>query len=276
MTDYNVKRDRWGRPLLLPSGKTSESDRKPYTRVSTLAKALDDTSGLMSWAKAMVAIGTVKERQLSARVASLLSKDGDSTYANNKTALRDITEKAMVSAGSGRAADAGTSLHEFTEVVDAGQWPAYLPWEAEGPLKAYAAALEKAGITVIDTEPFLAIDDIMAAGSMDKLLKLDGKVMGGDVKTGTNNSKYPLGVTCQVACYVHGERYDVETDERTPLHPEIDLSTGLLIELPREANKYGKFECPIYRIDLDYGWRAVKLALNVREARKIPRLERIA
>jgi hypothetical protein len=42
----DIKRDRWGRPLITPpdGGKPV-----PYTRVSTLAKALDDKTALMRW-----------------------------------------------------------------------------------------------------------------------------------------------------------------------------------------------------------------------------------
>lgn len=41
-----IQRDRWGRPLITPpdGGKP-----KPYTRASTLAKALDDNQGLIDW-----------------------------------------------------------------------------------------------------------------------------------------------------------------------------------------------------------------------------------
>ncbi|MBF6330837.1 hypothetical protein [Nocardia transvalensis] len=287
MTDYSVLRDRWGRPLLYPRDDLSYElyrqhkaagviEREPYTRASTMAKALDDQSGLIGWAKAMVAIGLVKERSLGARVASLLSRDGANAYANNKTALRDITEKAMTAAGSGRAADSGTAFHEFTEIIDDGGWPEYMPYEAEGPMRAYADLMQKARARVLDKEPFLTVDEIRVAGSMDKLLNVDGMVMGGDVKSGVNNSKYPLGVTCQCAIYAHGERYNPETDERSPLHPDIDLKQAVLIEIPREKNKYGKFEAAMYLLDIDYGWDAVQLALDVREARKIPKLKRIA
>ncbi|RJO79331.1 hypothetical protein D5S18_03090 [Nocardia panacis] len=273
MTDYRVQRDRWGRPLLIPKGET---EREPYTRASTLAKALDDGAGLMNWKAAMVALGVVQDRPLSARVAALLSRDGHHAYANNKSAMRDITERAMVAAGSGRAADSGTALHELAEVVDAGRWPAVMPPEAEGPMRAYAETMTAAGVTVLDSEPFLAVDDIRSAGSMDRLIKLDGKVMCADIKSGTNNSKYPLGVTCQTAIYAHGERYHIEDDSRTPLHPDIELATAVLIEIPREPNKYGKYEVPLYALDIEYGWDAVQLALRLREVRKIPALRRIA
>jgi hypothetical protein len=41
-----IPRDRWGRPLIEPP-----DGGKPigYTRVSTLAKALDDKTSLMDW-----------------------------------------------------------------------------------------------------------------------------------------------------------------------------------------------------------------------------------
>ncbi|QIS21283.1 hypothetical protein [Nocardia terpenica] len=273
MTDYNVTRDRWGRPLLVPKGGT---EREPYTRASTLAKALDDSSGLMSWKTAMVALGIVKERSLAARIASLLSKDGDAAYTQNKSALRDITEKAMAAAGAGRAADSGTAFHELAEVIDDGRWPDFMPPELEEPMQAYAETMRAAGVTVLDKEPFLAVDVIRCAGSMDRLVEIDGKIRAADIKSGINNSRFPLAVMCQTAIYAHGERYNVEDDSRSVLHPDIDLEKSLLIEIPREPNKYGKFECALYELDIEYGWRAVQLALELREVRSVPKLKRIA
>ncbi|KZM68459.1 hypothetical protein AWN90_11350 [Nocardia terpenica] len=230
----------------------------------------------MNWQAAMVALGIVKERSLAARIASLLSKDGDAAYSRNKTALRDITERAKAAAGAGRPADSGTAFHELAEVIDGGRWPEYMPPEIDGPMRAYAEAMQRAGVKVLDKEPFLVVDEIRCAGSMDRLISLDGMVMAADIKTGTNNSRFPLSVTCQTAIYAHGERYNVEDDTRSPLWPGgVSLDTALLIEIPREPNKRGKYECGLYKLPIDLGWRAVQLALDVREMRKMPKLERI-
>ena len=46
-----VERDRWGRPKIkLPDG----AGWKNYTRATTIAKAMDDTSNLQQWGERMV------------------------------------------------------------------------------------------------------------------------------------------------------------------------------------------------------------------------------
>ncbi|MBF6333422.1 hypothetical protein [Nocardia transvalensis] len=245
--------------------------------MSTLAKALDDQSGLMQWQSAMVALGVVRERALMARLAAMLSADGYDAYAKNRADLRDITKRALAAAGADRASDNGTAWHIFTEVVDEGQWPEFIPPEAEGPLQAYAETMRRAGVKVLGKEVFVAVDEVRSAGSMDRLLSLDGDVMGADIKSGRNNSRYPLAVTCQTAIYSHGERYNVADDTRAPLWPDgVNQETALLIEIPREPNRFGKYECGLYKLPIDLGWRAVQLAMDVREMRKMPKLERIA
>ena len=47
-------RDGWGRPLIVPEGG---GKAKPSTRVSTLSKALSDSTGLTKWKMRMVLRG---------------------------------------------------------------------------------------------------------------------------------------------------------------------------------------------------------------------------
>ena len=52
-----LPRDRWGRPLITPPDGTTPV---PYTRVTTFAKAVEDTYHLGRWAERMVALGMAK------------------------------------------------------------------------------------------------------------------------------------------------------------------------------------------------------------------------
>ena len=60
-----ISRDRWVRPLITPVG-----GGKPvgYTRVSTLAKALDDTTNLTAWKLRTAAVGLAKSPSVIDRV----------------------------------------------------------------------------------------------------------------------------------------------------------------------------------------------------------------
>lgn len=274
-----------------------DSDKpEGYTRVSTLAKALDDKSGLINWKASMAMIGLMKSKPLQSRVLSMVAKGGN-LYHDNKKPLAEIVDKATDLAGAGDAAERGTSIHSFTEMIDDGtlDW-GYVPDEFKGPLEAYGAATE--GFTVLDTEVFVAIDEpvgdtvLRSSGSMDRVLDVPGVgVVVGDVKTGANEPKFGLGCTCQVATYSRGRRYRDDTFIGTPafsdgdldpngvswrkdLWPGVSKSVGLMIHLPLEMVR-GKYVCDMYVLDLEHGWKAVETAVTVREVKKLPKLEKL-
>lgn len=295
MTDYNTPRDRWGRPMLYPP----DSDkREGYVRVSTLAKALDDKSGLINWKASMAMVGLMKSRPLQARVLSMIAKDGG-VYANNKKPLAEIVDKATDLAGASDAADKGTSIHTYTEMLDHGEldW-SYVPDDMKGPLEAYGARMES--FTVLDQEVFGAVDTevgshiLRTSGSMDKVMDVPGVgIVVGDVKTGANEPKYPLGCTSQVAVYSRCKRYRDDVFKgspefecspewadpngkswRKPLWDGLSTSLGVMIHLPLERVR-NKFVCDVYVLDLELGWKAVETAVAVREVKKLPKLEKL-
>jgi hypothetical protein len=83
-----------------------------------------------------------------------------------------------------------------------------------------------------------------------------------DLKSGKSEAEYPLATCLQIATYANGKRYDPETGERSPLHEEIDLETGVLIHMPPSGG------CGLYALDLVRGWEAAQLAVQVSAVRK--------
>ncbi len=291
MTDFNVQRDRWGRPLLHPPGG---GKKVAYRRVSTVSKLLDDKGGLINWSASMAMIGLMKSKPLQARVSAITARSQD-PYNDAKGALKEIIESATQIAQAQGRADYGTAIHEFTELLDAGQldWE-YVPDALKGPIEAYQEATRH--LTVVDTEVFVTVDHegmgLRVAGSMDRLYR--HKELGvcvGDLKTGAKEPSYPMGVTTQVAIYSRGERYrDADfsgspgfddgqpnadgTAFRKPLHPHVNKSTGLMIHCPLEQVR-GKYIFHIYALDLERGWRNVELGTEVEGARRPGKLERL-
>lgn len=246
------KRDRWGRPLIVPAGGGKPI---PYVRVSTLAKVLDSKEALMAWKQRMTAIGLGKRPDLAQRAAV--------TDPADKRALKEIVEAAMAAAESDRAANVGTTLHSLTEMLDKGTLESCPP-EHIADLTAYEMATKP--LQMKAAELFVVNDELQAAGTFDRLVTLpDGRLAIADLKTGQHDNNYPHGVTTQVSIYANSYLYDVATDTRMGYLPDLGVSTevGILVHLPA-----GKADCRIYELDLTVGYALAKTAVAVREIYK--------
>lgn len=248
-----IARDRYGRPLIVPP-----NGGKPvaYTRVSTMAKALDDLNQLMLWKQRKVAEGLLRRPDLLTRVAGAIANgDPDTDWATKKD-LNAICGEATEAAGSSKGSSAGTGFHALTEAVDRGEEPAFIPPADEARLDAYRQATTH--LKPLGAEVFVVCDELQVAGSFDRLwLCPDVMVRVGDLKTGKSEADYPLATAIQIATYANSQRYNVETGERTPLAENLDLTTGLLIHMPPKGG------CEVIPLDIELGWRAARLAAEV-------------
>lgn len=281
MTDYTIKRDwqdrPWistdGGPLRYEEGRKSPVNAVAYQRISTFAEILDDKKGLLDWAAANAAIGVVRDAAIYAQLAHLSSAHRDPwNVPEAKAALKPLVARAQQVAGGDDAAGMGTAFHGLAELIDRGAEPEFVPPPMIPWLSEYRTTM--AEWEVLDTEVFVVVEDLQVAGSGDRLLRhrKTGRVVAADIKTGKSDPAYPLKVTVQVAAVAHGERYDQQTGTRTPLHPDIDLDHGLLIHAPI---RHGEPRCVLYPLDLKVGWDLARLAADVRQARKMPKLEAI-
>lgn len=246
MTDGDVPRDRWKRPLIVPP---HGGDPVPYTRTTTLVGAIDDTHGLMAWKSRMTALG------LSVRPDLLLSVTAN---RDDKRELDAITEKAQEAAGAGNAANTGSALHILTEAVDRGEKLPPLPDSARRDLDAFRRAT--APLEVVAIEKFVVNDEVNAAGTTDRIYRLGGQLFIGDTKTGSIELGI-LKIAAQLATYARSKGYDITTGARHDLG--VSLDWGLIVHLPA-----GKATCTIHWVNLQIGWQAAQLALAVRELRK--------
>lgn len=279
MTDYSIVRDYWGRPyvstdgpLVFEQGRKGPVNGEAYTRISTMAGALDDKGGLVDWAAAMAMIGVVKSKSIYAQVSHLASAHESPWYVPAaKKPLKELVEKAKDLGGASDAAGLGTAFHGLAEELDKGHPPQFVPSELGPWIAARQAALEDFEPVLI--EPFVVCDQLKVAGNPDRFLrhKHTGIVYAADDKTGTDEPKYPLKVTIQVAIASRSCLYDQPTGERTPI--ECDTSRGLLIHTPIRGEVP---QCSLYWLDLDKGWELAQLASVVRDSKKIAKLERVA
>lgn len=258
----DIPRDRWGRPLITPveGGKPI-----PYTRVSTLAKALDDKTALTAWKCRQTALGLAARADLVAKTKAVGETD--------KRSLDEVVNEALAAAASDRAANVGTALHAMTEKIDAGVDPDTLVDRLDPlflDLVAYQQATGHLGMEA--AELFVVCDELQAAGSFDRLVNLPGYgLVVADLKTGQHEPNYPHGVAQQIAIYAHGTLYD-EKQGRIAALADLGVRTdvGLLIHLPAERGT-----CDLYVIDLDHGWALAQTAVMVRAAYKTKPLTKL-
>ena len=173
-----IVRDRWSRPLIVPP-----EGGKPvaYTRVSTLAKALDDLNQLMMWKQRKTAEGLLRRPDLLTRLSGAIANGDPDTDWPTKKDLNRICSEAVEAAGASKGSSAGTGFHALTEAIDRGEDPQYVGADDRARLDAYRKATE--GYTPLAAETFVVCDELRAAGSFDRLwLCPDGAVRVGDLK----------------------------------------------------------------------------------------------
>lgn len=265
-----LKRDHYGRPLLIPAGGT---ERVPYTRMSTLSGYLTDDFGLGLWTQRLLALGMSYREDLCAMAASLpplndakrdkksLSKAEIAQDRDTKSKIDEYIEQALESAGRNYKANMGTSIHSFVERGTSDLAPERIKPDIDSCFAEFA----RHGIEILCSELFVANDSLMAAGSFDHIVRHpEYGVIGADVKTGQVDGK-GLAFCTQVAGYMGGDLYDPETDRRQPLEAatggeQINRDVGLLIHIP-----LGGGRTTFYKLDLTRGFE--RLATHVRTAR---------
>lgn len=248
-----VPRDRWMRPVI---------DGNTYTRVSTLAKTLDDMNALLDWNARITALGLARSEDLIAAIAT--------TDPDDKKTLNKIVAQAKERAQSTAKATIGTAVHAATVLADRGQDLNGLPDKVKTDAHAYRAALDSHGLTPLAAELFVVADHVNAAGSFDRLLRGPNKVVVADIKTSANpdTAKWAgLAWAIQIATYAHGRpwlpgRGVVDWAELDL--PEPDLNRGLVIHITQ-----GTGTVRLYTVDLRAGWVAAQLAREVLDHRKL-------
>ena len=262
-----IKRTADGRPYIIPpeGGKP-----RPYTRVSTFARALEDGASLVAWKQRMAVKGAVEHPELI---------PGGVDWTQPRFAAPVICT-LMDAAGANDAAYYGTALHSLSEIFDFTDEDLRQFNPSDQLLAGMDAYVEATkDIQMLEGEVFVVNDEYGCAVTLDRLMLIppttitmpdgqvlylpDGAVCIGDIKTGTLHTQENA---IQMAMYAGGKRYDPITGERTPLHPDLDLRFGIIIHVPR-IPKPGVIPASLVGIDLTAGVALADLALEVRKSR---------
>lgn len=223
------------------------------------------------------------DRSARSEVVTLINEyDGDPWYngddgtpRSGKTRLKAAVEQARTTAGQNNASSAGTEMHKLGELHNEGKTPKVVQAHLKEPFEQYKQAVEP--VEFMQQEVLVVNDHLKLCGSADYLMALPGgittpdgvfhaeeMVVVGDLKTGRWDAKRPMSVTCQLTAYGTGEKYDQETNTRTPLHPSINNDWGVMVHFPiMEKNPQVRF----YWVDLKLGLEACILAQQVEAMR---------
>jgi hypothetical protein len=224
----------------------------------------------------------------------------DPAHPEDKQRLAALADRALNLSGAHDKRERGTYLHTLSEYADRGEpLPASASASDIRDMAAYMA--ETVDFEVRAVETFVAVPELRTGGTFDRLLEYvgpgpDGEhiegLFIGDLKTG-DIERSKLKIAMQLAVYSHGEVYDhtrfpvdpmdrkalaawkkrevAEADAAqayTPL-PGVSQKWGIIISLPA-----GTGACELHWADLESGWRAAQLALDVRQMRSAPHVLR--
>ena len=253
-----TRRNRWGQYLVVPP---EGGEPVGYIRATTIAKTLDDGSGLIGWGKRMVALGLSQRPDLLALIAT--------TDDTDKRALDKVCERAAEAGGSTIRRDLGTAFHSAMEAsyesFDA------VPAAFLEDVVAVHEALKAAGLSVVPglVERIVVHDRHRIGGTFDLVLTDGERNYISDLKTGSSVAYGSLGFAVQLAIYANadamyaqGHKKDGSADTRQPM-PDLDKSKGIILHA-----QLGEAKCDLHWIDLEIGAKALDLAMTVREIRK--------
>jgi len=242
----------------------------PYTRASSLSETIDNTWGIHTWEKRLVALGMALRPDLCAEAVRLppipMDVQPETAKRDKITRVRldEIADEAAQAAGRDIKADYGTVFHRLTEPGNGETTPE----EMRADIAAFEKCLTDERITILSTEQFVACDELTVAGTFDHHLDVDpesrlGRLIGsdssvtiGDKKTGQFK---PHEWAIQLSIYAHGVPYDWETDTRPHDGTVVNQKWAIVFWAPRR-----KGICKAVPVDIAEGWRMAQIAAAVR------------
>ncbi|QLF84009.1 Cas4 family exonuclease [Gordonia phage Upyo] len=238
-----------------------------YTRVTTGAKTLDDTTGLEKWKLRSVVQGI--------KAHPYLLDDVD-PYAEDKDlrrTLEAVADRAHQLNGGEWASEFGTAIHAWAEAVELGAvaWDA-VPAQFKPHVEAYFKAMIRYGITTpSDPEGRPYVERIVYnpvtdwVGTFDRIYQLaDGSWCIGDVKTAKDLSYSYLAISVQLADYADAALILSNDGTRWESMPKLRQDIAVVAWVPSNADPA---KADMISIDIQAGRQALEAAVLIREMR---------
>lgn len=263
-TDLGPNGERWrmggygGKQRLIPDAKTGEL--KPYMRVSTFAKTLDDGFGLMAWKAWMAVRGASHDKAL--REAALHAE---------KTPKK-VIDGLVEAGGGGIKRDRGKDRHTLLAMALTGAPMPDMPPTARAELDRILRLIDDLG-EIVAVEAPVVCDDWQLSGTADLILRSraqkreegrPGTRAGGmpivaDFKTGGD---YRLPAAIQLVAYARSRFWDFDSETRGELVAP-SLPRLVMIHAPQDGA-----EPRLITLDPHRARAAADLAWQVRRIRK--------
>lgn len=249
-----------------------------YTRASTVAKTLEDTFMLDSWAKRMMILGILDDEQVLPLIRHNIEKAMDTRgwewgdqenmllARELRTPLNRAAEDAQFASGASRAAEFGTAVHAWCEFVDHGGSLWEVPEMFRAHVFQYLQTVAKAGLRATPewTERIVLNAKFGIAGTLDRLFwDHTGKLFLGDIKTSKGMDFSWLYFAIQLAIY-HSADYVLSLDGTMwePM-PALDPDTALIALVPSNDAEAAR----IVPMNMRFGAGALDTAMAVRAYR---------
>lgn len=253
-----IRRDRWGRYLVVPSYGQKP---KGYTRATTVAKALDSQDGLMKWNGRMILLGLMQR-------PDLLALAGTIDESNSKE-LNRLCDQASEAGGSVTRRNLGTAIHSMLEqsLTD----PDYqTPEQYRADIEAIHRAVKEAGGEFLTdmVERVVVLDELGIAGTFDGIIRIGGILYLFDLKTGSMFGGLSWAIQLSIyahadALYLQGLDKDGSQDTRFPM-PVVDQNRAIIIHC-----EPGSGHAELHWLDIATGYEALQVAMKVRDYRNV-------
>jgi hypothetical protein len=241
-----------------------------FTRVSTIAKMLEDTYHLDQWKDRMLSKGLAMRPDLVMLAGA--------TPLEDKRAFTDLVKSARDTAGGSEGANHGTAFHSLTEIVDRGEpVPQGTHPDNVKRLELYRRSLKDHLLAVIPDwmERVVLNREHRLVGRTDRaLIARDMSVLGrpstgygaviGDVKSQKSMDFGCMAIAMQLAIYAHADLVWNE-DDGIWEEPDIELNRNVAVVMHVPSDRVA---ADIHVIDIARGWELVQIAMDIRKARK--------
>jgi hypothetical protein len=226
--------------------------RRPFTRVTTLAKAISDQYMLSQWSDRMVAKGMAMRPDLQALAYGM-------DLVQEREALQTVANQAKKHVGAEKGADHGNAVHTMCERVDRGEDVPWINDAVHAGVTSYRELMARHKFVAHPAyvERVLYVPEMDVVGRVDVLFEHGrGALIVGDRKSQKTMRFGHLEIAAQLAMYAHATLAWNELIGEWEPAPKMNQKIGAIMHLPAGG------DASMYQVDLTEGWKVAQTCLD--------------